>query len=293
MSVESILSGLKKVRRTGKGWLACCPVHDDREPSLSISQGADGTTLVHCHAGCSQEAVINELKAMGLWMLQNNEHLLAQQTGQKSNNRSTDNDNKKKCFAIWEQTLNANHEEAAPLRSYIKSRGLNTNSLPICIRFHPNLSYYENGTKIGSYPALVAKVSGKDGNGIGLQRIYLTRDGQKANVPEVKKAIGKLKGGAIRLDDPNDVLHLAEGIETALAVRQATGEPTWATVSATGLEKVELPSNVKTVHIWADLDRSETGEKSAQKLATRLYQDGITVFVHLPDSPIPDDHEII
>ena len=40
-------------KRSGKGWIALCPSHDDRNPSLSISDGDDGKILLHCHAGCS------------------------------------------------------------------------------------------------------------------------------------------------------------------------------------------------------------------------------------------------
>ncbi len=44
---------------------ARCPVHDDRRPSLSITE-RDGELLAYCHAGCSQEAVWDSLKRMGL-----------------------------------------------------------------------------------------------------------------------------------------------------------------------------------------------------------------------------------
>lgn len=53
-------------RRSGDGWMACCPAHDDRNPSLSLTE-RNGRILVHCHAGCSQEAVIDALRARGLW----------------------------------------------------------------------------------------------------------------------------------------------------------------------------------------------------------------------------------
>lgn len=43
--------------RAGAGWECRCPAHDDRTPSLSINAGDDGRALVHCHAGCSAEAV--------------------------------------------------------------------------------------------------------------------------------------------------------------------------------------------------------------------------------------------
>jgi hypothetical protein len=54
-------------RRSGRGWIARCPVHDDSRPSLSINEGDDGKVLVRCHAGCPQEAVISALKERGLW----------------------------------------------------------------------------------------------------------------------------------------------------------------------------------------------------------------------------------
>ncbi len=55
----AILGRLRGVRRSGKGWIAYCPAHDDRaHRSLSVSIGDDGRTLVHCFAkGCSAEQV--------------------------------------------------------------------------------------------------------------------------------------------------------------------------------------------------------------------------------------------
>jgi hypothetical protein len=47
--------------------MAQCPVHDDSKASLSISVGRDGKPLVHCHAGCAQEAVVAKLKDLGAW----------------------------------------------------------------------------------------------------------------------------------------------------------------------------------------------------------------------------------
>jgi putative DNA primase/helicase len=53
-------------RRCGSCWMARCPAHDDRNPSLSIRE-VDGKVLLHCHAGCSQRDVIAALKSRGLW----------------------------------------------------------------------------------------------------------------------------------------------------------------------------------------------------------------------------------
>jgi hypothetical protein len=54
-------------RKAGGTWMARCPAHDDREPSLPIADAKDGKVLVRCHAGCDQERVIAALRALGLW----------------------------------------------------------------------------------------------------------------------------------------------------------------------------------------------------------------------------------
>lgn len=65
MTAESVARSLGG-RPVGSNWMARCPVHDDTNPSLSIKE-ADGKVLVYCHAGCSQENVIDALKTLGLW----------------------------------------------------------------------------------------------------------------------------------------------------------------------------------------------------------------------------------
>ena len=56
MTAAELAAGVK-AWPAGGGWLACCPAHDDRKPSLSIDSGDDGRVLLHCHAGCEVEAV--------------------------------------------------------------------------------------------------------------------------------------------------------------------------------------------------------------------------------------------
>lgn len=51
MSIETFLNRLNKVTQKGNGkWLACCPVHNDKSPSLAIDV-EDGKVLIHCF-GC-------------------------------------------------------------------------------------------------------------------------------------------------------------------------------------------------------------------------------------------------
>ena len=67
IDAEYIANRLGKAARSGTGWNALCPAHDDHNPSLSISDAEDGRILVHCHANCSQTDVIRELTIRNLW----------------------------------------------------------------------------------------------------------------------------------------------------------------------------------------------------------------------------------
>ena len=66
-TASQIAFSLDKGRRVREGeYLACCPAHQDKSPSLSISEKSD-RTLVHCFSGCPQGDVIDALRSMGLW----------------------------------------------------------------------------------------------------------------------------------------------------------------------------------------------------------------------------------
>ncbi len=64
MSFETLLDRLDGVKHTGPGrFMARCPAHDDRSPSLGVKDCGDGVTVVNCLAGCETEDV---LSAVGL-----------------------------------------------------------------------------------------------------------------------------------------------------------------------------------------------------------------------------------
>jgi AAA domain len=56
-AVEDIVQRLH-AKKSGAGWMAKCPAHKDRNPSLSINEGSDGRVLLNCHAGCSLESIL-------------------------------------------------------------------------------------------------------------------------------------------------------------------------------------------------------------------------------------------
>ena len=64
MSIDALLDRLDGVKETGYGkYVARCPAHDDKSPSLAIKDCGDGRILLHCFSLCETEDV---LAAVGL-----------------------------------------------------------------------------------------------------------------------------------------------------------------------------------------------------------------------------------
>jgi hypothetical protein len=186
--------------------------------------------------------------------------------------------------------LDPQDPKALPLQRYLLRRGIDAEPDPSVVRFHPGLGYYQDRRRIGTYPAIIARVSDAQGRPVSLHRIYLTPAGHKAPVESPKKMmvpLGPIVGGAIRLYPAGTTLGITEGIETALVIRQRTEMPVWAGVSAKLLERFQPPPEVEILVIWADLDLSGTGEEAAVKLHDCLFDRGLRVAVHVPRGPIP------
>jgi hypothetical protein len=63
VNIDDVISRLQQVKRSGTGYMARCPAHEDKDPSLSVDSGTDGRVLINCHAGCSPDAIV---RALGL-----------------------------------------------------------------------------------------------------------------------------------------------------------------------------------------------------------------------------------
>lgn len=62
--IDLLLSRLECVKNIRPDrWQARCPAHDDRCPSLSVTETTDGTILIKCWAGCSASEIVS---AVGL-----------------------------------------------------------------------------------------------------------------------------------------------------------------------------------------------------------------------------------
>jgi len=180
------------------------------------------------------------------------------------------------------------HNPAAsgPVENYLAARGLSETKRdwPADVWEVPRLRYYSDSGNWTDHPAMVAAIRTPNGRLVTLHRIYLNDCGGKANVPNPKRlmtpAMDTWLGGAVQLYSADNRLALAEGIESALAVRLLTRWPVWSTVTAGGLEAVQLPSSVRHIAIHADHDTA--GLTAAERLRERLTNEGREVHLVVP-----------
>lgn len=203
------------------------------------------------------------------------------------------------------------HEPGEIHRAYFQNRGipaaadLRSGSL----LYHPGLPYYVNGKPLldgkggwKTWPAIVGRVSSSSG-WLGLQRVYLTKYGRKADDEIMLTAkengligdfrskpmlsISGMTGGAVRFGKAGKVLAVGEGIETMLAVSIGLGG--FMSVAAAGtaalLEGLEIPEQVERLLIFSDKDANGRGEQAANALESRVSSQ-MDVRIILPGSEL-------
>lgn len=196
-------------------------------------------------------------------------------------------------FAAWQEIHRVWNERLPitadnPAGRYLReTRGFrNLAKFPESLGYNPQTPYGRS-----SRPALLAAFHAPNGELRQVLRIFLTLDGRKAgDLPNPKVLMrgpfaGAMRGGAIRLFEPTDVLGIAEGIESAIAAHLLTGIPTWATQSSVLMPQVVLPRSVKQVVIFADNDPLEkgcAGQTAALELRKRLLDQGRKVEIYTP-----------
>ena len=109
---------------------------------------------------------------------------------------------------------------------------------------------------------------------------FLGPEGAKADLEKRKIIFGTAKGSAIWLAPAGSHVLVAEGNEKTLACMSASGLPGISGGSSSIMVSVTIPPETGTITICAD--RGAAGEESAQKLAARLYDEGLEVRICFP-----------
>jgi len=189
--------------------------------------------------------------------------------------------------------LNSSDEivDGDPVTQYLRNRGISI-PIPKVIRYKSALNFCKKDRKIPT-PAMIAPFTDVNEQVVAAHRTYIMANGlDKAYGSESEQFAGPPSGAAIKLYPPvNGFIALTEGIETALAVRELTGWPVWATGSTAFMESIILPDDITQVVIMADNDPIDPmrgicpGLHSAQVLGGRLRdQENRKVQIRMPST---------
>lgn len=168
----------------GRYGLALCPAHQNtRTPALSLSNGNNGQLLAYCHAGCSFRSVVLALKGLGITT--NNcydaPYFAASPPSQEVSAEITVKKREAQAKSCWEEALPI---AGTPAEQYLRNRGI-TCELPPTLRYHPACWH---GPSAHHHPAMISLI---EGDGTGIHRTYLHRNGQaKATVSPAKMMLG-------------------------------------------------------------------------------------------------------
>ena len=119
----------------------------------------------------------------------------------------------------------------------------------------------------------------------------------KAPLDLNKLTLGRIAGGGAWLGDsdvraePDGVVIVAEGIETALSAMQLFGRPAWAALGTGPLRRLVLPGNHSDLVVCAD--RDPAGALAAHTAAERFAGEGRHVRVAQPPPDFKDFNDVL
>jgi putative DNA primase/helicase len=191
-----------------------------------------------------------------------------------------------RAMAIWNGAEPI--EAGSPAGLYLACRRIEHVMRSPALRWRSDVPHPSGGRRI----ALLAAITGQDGELAGVQRVYLDRDGNKANIEPVKASLGVIAGGACRLQECSEELVIAEGVETAAAAAALLGKPAWSSISCGNLGRsLALPASVRSVVIAVDNDGP--GQAAAREAWRRWTREGKRVLFATPKKDGADFADIV
>ena len=257
--------------------------------SLSLKDAAE-RTLMTCHkSGCRVVDILLPLKAHGHGII--TERSGTEIDAERDKARRKAQITLRLCDDIFAQTVSIDGTLGA---IYLERRGifgLHGHKVINTLRFHPRL--YHSPSK-QNLTTLIARIRGPKGNTMGLHRTFLSSDSsEKANVSSNNMMLGTVSGGAVRFGPDQQVVAIAEGIETALSISRASRLTVWATLLTSGMKSLVLPPAPIAEVVVICADRDDAGLAAAKITAERLETEGRAVSLISPQAEGADFNDIL
>lgn len=260
------------LKRSGRGFTGTCPACG--YPTGFSVEDRSGKTLMFCHSGgCSFGQIREALAAQGVCQFRNPQPIT---TWNPLHTQARPIVCPLPVQKLWETSR---HTKGTPVETYLKSRGINC-PIPHSIRYVPK-AFHPAGL---TFPMMLSAVAPWQGYPVmAVHRTFLQADGRgKAQLEPNKMSLGPIKGLSVHFGEPQDVLLITEGVETALSVHQATGIPTWAALSAGGMKALILPPLHKVQRVIICADRDRVGIAAAKTAAERWALEGRSIGIAYP-----------
>jgi hypothetical protein len=285
-------------RRSGTGYVAKCPAHEDLSPSFSICDSDDGKILVHCFV-CDQHRLVDTLRRKGLWPNhggKSKEPTEAEREAQRQRDREREKERARREAFVrksWQDTWAASVPLiGSPIERWLEVRGIDAGKLDLgrleCLRWACRCPLGRE-----TAPAMVALMTGPaTAEPCGIHRTFLRADGAgKANVERVRQMLGP--AGVIRLTPDEDValgLGVCEGIETGLSVMARGWRPIWACGSLPTLRCFPVLAGIECLTVFADGKANEI--EGACQCARRWIAAGKEAHVRWSGEPDMDFNDL-
>jgi DNA primase len=258
--LSDVVSQHTKLRRSGRSLAGCCPFHDDRKPSLVVT---DEVGLYYCHGCHASGDVIDFVRAIQGCGFLDAIHWISGTIPavavSRNRARAKKIDLARGLMTItyarfqWQAAVPI---EGTPAERYLRLRGIK-GSIPPTLKYGIVPLWIDpmTGNKGPENHALIAACQDVTGRVTGIHKTLLRADGQLAQVRAPKQSLGQIRGGAVRLGPEASEVIVCEGPEDGLTIHELLpSTPVWVALGTGNMPVMMLPPGIKRVLVAGDND---------------------------------------
>lgn len=257
--LSAVIGRVVKLRKAGHEFVGLCPFHAEKTPSFRVNDAKGVYNCFGCNA--SGDAIRFLMDHEGMTFLEA-AHALADDANmpalspreRQQQARAETADRAAAILSAQAQWHDARPIRGTPAELYLRSRGI-MGDMPPSIRFvrAPAWKNPKTGADGPALPALIAACQNRAGKIVGVQRVFLTKEGRKANMANPKLSLGQVRGCAVRLGPVSPHIIICEGPEDGLTLRQKHPRASiWVSLGTGAMPHIELPDAVRRVTIAGD-----------------------------------------